>query len=67
MRQRDEAAGRHDPRLLHRPRRVDADEDEAMADVRVSGQAGGALTTPVKRTHRHRIPDGHALDALTES
>ena len=42
-RQRDEHSGRDDPARLHRPRRVDAEEVQVVADVRMPRAAGWAV------------------------
>ena len=66
FREADQQTSRDRPRLLHRTRRVDADEDEPLADVAVPGKAGGTLTAPLQRHDRDRVSLGPVRHARTD-
>ena len=61
--QADEHVRRDVPPRLHRPGRVDAQEDEPVADVRGAAPARRADAARDERHHRRRITDRPALDA----
>ena len=56
-RQRDEHSGGNDPARLHRPRRVDAEEVQVVADVRMARAASWAVAAPVQRHDGDLVAD----------
>ena len=59
--QPDQGGGGHGPALLHRTRRVDADEVQVLADVLMPRTAGRAGVVPAQRHHRDRVTGPPAL------
>ena len=62
-RQRDEHSAGNNPARLHRPRRVDAEEVQVVADVSMARAARWAVAAPVQRHDGDMIahrPVGHA-------
>jgi hypothetical protein len=47
-------------------RRVDADEDESLADVLVAGQAGGAGAAPLEGHHRDGVAHRPRVDSRSD-
>ena len=64
--QADEYVGRHVPVRLHGPGRIDAEEDQPVADVRGAAPAGSAVTARHEGHDRRRVPDCPTLDAVAD-
>src|ERR1043166_1988217 len=61
-----QGVSRHRPQTLQRAWSVDADEFQILANVAVTGAAGGALVARIERTHGNAVAAREAVHARTD-